>query len=628
MTTVDDQAGLTRVLEKSPHEVYVFDAETLRFRFANEGARRNLEYSIEELRSRTPPDVMPAFSRRAFEDLIAPLRSDASGGITFEAVHRRRSGSEYDVEIHLHPVHLDTEPAFIAHVLDVTKHKRIEGELSMFKQVVEHSITPIVVASLDGRIRHANDAFVRTWGYDDAAQVIGRVNTEFAGSADEIHAIMEALRTEGNWTGESTARRKDGSTFEVYLSASQIPDESGSATCAIATFIDITERKRLRQEFQEAQKMEAIGRLAGGIAHDFNNLLAGIISGCTIARKGLTKSDPSHAILEEVEEDALRGAKVTRQLLDFSRAHKPRPEAVNLCEVVRRTKGLWRRLVSEDIEISTRFSCTACVVIADPAHIEQVLANLVVNAHDAMPRGGKLDIEVSTMVLASPRTFPGGELQPGDYVCLAVSDNGCGMDAETCSKAFEPFFTTKEAGKGTGLGLSSVYGMVTGMGGALDIESEAGAGTTLRVYLPKADQPAEVAEVQAEPTPAAATGSGRILVVEDEPLVRAGIQRILSGLGYEVVAAPQPSVAIESLRDSEQEFDLLLTDIIMPGMDGTELAARALSLRPSLRVVYMSGFSGDALSDLGRVESGFAVMEKPFTEQELAQTVRDALQAP
>jgi CheY-like chemotaxis protein len=376
---------------------------------------------------------------------------------------------------------------------------------------------------------------------------------------------------------------------------------------------------------RQTQKMEAIGRLAGGVAHDFNNLLTAICGYCELALGQLGPADPVVADLREVQAAGERARELTQQLLAFGRRQVLAPTVLDLGAVVRDTERMLHRVIGEDIDLRTILAGELGCVMADAGQMQQVLLNLAINARDAMPAGGTLTIETTDVVLDEiyAQLHPG--VRPGPHVMLAVCDTGVGMDAATQAHAFEPFFTTKPVGQGTGLGLASVYGIVKQSGGDIRVHSEPGLGTTFRIYLPRVDAAAAALPLPA-PAPAP-TGGETILVVEDEQRVRQYAQRVLEAAGYRVLMADGGVQALALAAAPAQVLDLLLTDVVMPGMNGREVAEALLARRPDLRVLFMSGYADNAVVERGLVDVGVALLAKPFSGSELLRRVRDVLDA-
>jgi two-component system, cell cycle sensor histidine kinase and response regulator CckA len=388
---------------------------------------------------------------------------------------------------------------------------------------------------------------------------------------------------------------------------------------------EVTDRKHLEEQLLEAQKMEAVGRLAGGVAHDFNNLLTAIKSYSELLLADMEESNPQKADVIEINNAADRAAALTRQLLAFSRQQMLRPEAMNLDTVVLGMQGILRQLAGPGIRIETRLAQVGSVN-ADPAQIERVITNLVVNSRDSMPHGGTITIETANVELDDAYVRQHGGSSPGRYVMLAVSDTGIGMDAETRARIFEPFFTTKPRGEGTGLGLATVYGIVTQSGGSIWVYSETGRGTTFKVYFPRALR-AEERAVAAQRTDGL-EGTETILLAEDQPEVRSVACAVLERHGYRVLQASHGDEALQILRTHRGPIHLLLSDVVMPSMNGPELARLVQLQQPGIRVLYASGYTDDAIVRHGVLDPGVAFLQKPFTPTALLTKIRELLDAP
>jgi len=437
-------------------------------------------------------------------------------------------------------------------------------------------------------------------------------------------AWTDAIRNRVPFSSEYRLKDLEGRVRQFACRAVPVHDEKGVVREWVGTCTDVTERSRLQEQFLQAQKMEAVGRLAGGVAHDFNNMLA-VISGFTELILAKTDAgDPRHSQLLEVWKAGERAQTLTRQLLLFSRKNVPRTQVLDLNHAVREMEGMLRRLIGEDILLSTLFSSGPLWVRADAGHLEQILMNLAVNARDAMPDGGNLFLETGTVVLDPERVERGVMgAPPGEYVMLGVTDTGVGMGPDELPHVFEPFFTTKSPGTGTGLGLATVYGIVEQAGGDLVVTSAPGWGTTFKVYLPPAAEPAP-REAQ-ETTTHIPGGSETLLVVEDETMVRDLVRSVLTDKGYAVLEASAGEEALRVCREHGGRIDLLLTDVVMPGMSGRALAGRVQELRPDTRVVYMSGYTDDTILLRGVSSNEAAFLSKPFTSAALARMVRDVL---
>ena len=436
-------------------------------------------------------------------------------------------------------------------------------------------------------------------------------------------ASSQAALDEGDasWSAEFRFRRADDSYARVVDRAYILRDGEGRAVRMLGSMMDVTERRSLEEQLVQAQKMEAVGRLAGGIAHDFNNLLTAILGYGDLMMPKL--HDPTlRGKMQEIRKAAERASALTRQLLAFSRKQVLVPEVVPLGGLIEELSKMLRRLIGEDIELVIRLPSAAAAVRADPGQLEQVLMNLAVNARDAMPRGGKLTIEVALPLLDDAFRKDHPDVPAGPLVEISVADTGVGMDAEVRKHIFEPFFTTKELGRGTGLGLATVYGIVKQSGGHVEVDTAPGAGTTFRIFLPAVEAPRPM------PVPsldAVVGGSETVLLVEDEAALRSLAQEILRDQGYKVIAAGSGTEALDLARSHKAPIDLLVTDVVMPGMDGRELADRLGPVHPETRCLFMSGYTDDAVVRRGVREEGMPFLQKPFTIDALALKVREVL---
>ncbi len=418
--------------------------------------------------------------------------------------------------------------------------------------------------------------------------------------------------------------RPDGSVRYVQEQAEVITDQDGKAIRMLGTVQDITEYKVLEEQFRQAQKMEAVGQLAGGIAHDFNNLLTVINGYGQVLLESFEPEDPNREMVEEVVKAGVRAAALTKQLLAFSRRQVLELRVINVNSVVSGIESMLRRLIGENIRLRSKLDPRVGNIKADPGQLEQVIVNLVVNARDAMPNGGTLTIETANVDLDEAYAAEHAAVQPGPYAVLIVSDTGTGMDAQTQARIFEPFFTTKGLGRGTGLGLATVYGIVKQSGGYIWVYSEPGHGTTFKIYLPRLSDEVLLPAASAAPSESLAGGE-TILVVEDDASIRGLIQNLLSRQGYTVLVVGGAQEALETCQTLQGSIDLLLTDVVMPDMGGPELASQLLELRPEMRVVYMSGYTENTISQHGVLNQEITLLEKPFTAESLVRKVREVL---
>jgi signal transduction histidine kinase/ActR/RegA family two-component response regulator len=435
---------------------------------------------------------------------------------------------------------------------------------------------------------------------------------------------MGQLEYQGEAHVETEWKRKDGSLVTVRLNMRLVRDAAGAGGYIEGLIEDVTEQRSLENQFRQAQRLEAVGRLAGGVAHDFNNVLTAITGYSELLLDELTPGDPKRQDVEEIHAAARRAAGLTRQLLAFSRKQVFQTRVLDLNAVVRMLEKMLQRLIGEDVKLEIAPSSALGAVRADPGQIEQVIMNLAVNSRDAMPGGGRLTIETANVDLDEAYAREHAGAAPGRYVMLAVSDTGTGMDAETQSHIFEPFFTTKEQGTGTGLGLATVYGIVKQSGGHVWVYSEPGRGATFKIYLPRVDEPVEAQDAQ-QVAPPVAGGRETVLVAEDDPSVREIVAEVLTQKGYRVLRAPDGQTALEMARAQPGEIQLLVTDIVMPGMTGRELAEVLVAERAGVRVLYMSGYTDDAVVRHGVLAEGLPYLQKPFSPRALALKVREVL---
>jgi two-component system, cell cycle sensor histidine kinase and response regulator CckA len=507
-----------------------------------------------------------------------------------------------------------------------TERKRAEENLVRLASIVEFSADAIISRTLEGVVKSWNRAAECTFGYT-ADEAIGNTMdflTPPDRLAEESQLVEHVKQGEAVRHFETVRRRKDGREINIALTISPIMDENGRAMGFSEIARDITDQKNLEAQLRQSQKMEGVGHLAGGIAHDFNNLLTVINSLSDMVLSELDFSNPClRDEIEQIKEAGHRAAMLTRQLLMFSRRQVVESKVLDLNEVVSNIGKLLRRLIGEDITLIFRLHPSLGQVKADPAQVEQIIMNLAINARDAMPNGGQLTIETGNIELDTVSACKHGFMQPGSYVMLAVSDTGCGMDADTQTRIFEPFFTTKGMGKGTGLGLATVDGIVKQSGGTIWVRSELTKGTTFNIYLPRVEQISQLTEAECAPAETLC-GFETILLVEDDEMVLALATTILERCGYRVLAAQDIHDALRFARESSVRIHLLLTDTIMPVMNGPELAKRVLSVRPEIKVLFMSGYTDEVISHVATLEPA-DLLQKPFTPQTLLGKVHEVL---
>jgi PAS domain S-box-containing protein len=609
------------------------DAATQRIDFVSDYVEAMLGYSVEEWLA-TPnfwlqivhPDDKERAAKAAAADFVSAKSSN-----TFEFRWVAKDGRILWVESNS-VVLKDEEgrPVGVRGVTtDVTERKQSEEALreseERYRDLVENAHDIIFSHDLDGNYTSVNRAGEQITGYTHEEclrlNIVNTIAPEYVNKAQEMMA--KKLAGEKVTAYELEILGKDGKRVAVEVNTKLIlKDEVPVGIQGIAR--DVTERKQLEEQLRQSQKMEAIGQLAGGVAHDFNNLLTAINGYSSLALQRLEDGHPVKSYLEEVKKAGDRATNLTRQLLAFGRKQILQPLALNLNYVVSDMNKMLRRLIGEDIELVAKLDPDLGKVMADPGQIEQVLVNLIVNARDAMPRGGNLTIETENVELDEEYGSKHVGVSPGKYVVLAVSDNGEGMCEEVRRKVFEPFFTTKEKGKGTGLGLSTVYGIVKQSGGNIWVYSEPGRGTTFKVYLPQVESRVKKPDEQVVES-APRGGTETILLVEDEEVVRGLARRILEQAGYSVVETGKAAEALHFCEEHAAEVNLLLTDVVMPEMSGQELAAQLKSQCPDLKTLFMSGYTDEAIVHHGVLDSCVEFIQKPFTPAALVRKVREVL---
>jgi len=789
-------ARFTEIFESTLDEIYIFDAKTLYFVEVNHGARKNLGYSLAELRQMTPLDLKPEFTRQSFDLLLDPVRHKKQDKLQFITVHRRKDGSLYPVEVHLQLSTLHDRLVFFAIILDITERKQAEAEirlknqelgllnriisasaassdlyeileitcreLALFFEVpqsaaallnsskteavvraeylaegrpsglnhvipaannpvfdyllthktplviddtrqdprlaavrkliqargtvsillvplmvnndvvgslgvdavtsrtfseaevnlaqrvaeqlsgplararmadrqrrliaaVEQSVESMVITDLEANIIYVNPAFEKISGYT-TAEIMGR-NPRVLQSGIQDQAfyrkMWDTLTAGQVWQGRMVNKKKDGTLYTEEATITPVRDERGKIINYVAVKRDITDELSLQEQYYQAQKMESLGRLTGGVAHDFNNLLTAINGFAELLKMQISANDPLLPMVENILRSGNRATALVRQLLAFSRKQDIKPQLLDLNQAVTDLDKMLRRVIGEDINLKTILAPTVSAIKADPTQLEQTLVNLVVNARDVMPHGGKITIETANVRLDEAYAASHFETRPGDYVMLAVSDTGPGMTEAVMKQIFEPFFTTKEQGKGTGLGLATVYGIVKQNQGDIRVYSEPGVGTTFKVYFPVADAlPQTVLRPVDMPV---ITGNETILLVEDDEAVRLLVAQMLQELGYQIITATGGIEALQLAQEHRDTIDLMLTDVVMPEVSGKALAEEMLTEIPGLKVLYMSGYTENAIAHHGVLDDGIAFIAKPFYIQGMAVKLRELL---
>jgi two-component system, cell cycle sensor histidine kinase and response regulator CckA len=528
--------------------------------------------------------------------------------------------------------HLSSGPVFISLLqlilivlIFIVGRRHRRDTQSLFAKAFRSSPLPITISTLEeGHLLNVNDAFVEMLGYT-RKDVIGRTAAElniWADKEDRLRLFQTLQHSTSVPTFETKFKTSIGEVREISVSAERI--ELDGTACVLAITQDITEAKRLENQLRHAQRMSAFGRMAGGVAHDFNNILTVIIGYSELAAHRIGTIHDISKYLLEIKRAGERAAALTRQLLAFSRQQVLYPRVLDLNAVLNNLTQMLLRLIGEDISLSFKPSVPLGHIKADPGQIEQILMSLVVNARDAMPNGGTIAIATSSVTLDEGYLDSHWSVRPGQYVTLSVRDTGCGMDEKTVSHIFEPFFTTKMPGQGTGLGLSTVYGIVKQSDGYLWVYSEPGKGATFKIYFPQSDPDSEKTE-KAVPAAESQGGSETILVVEDDASLRKLTTSVLGSMGYKVLEASDAESALTLASDLNVHIDLLLTDVLMPKMSGVELSIELQKLRTKLKVLLMSGYTGNLIAEHRSTEPEMDLIEKPFTRHRLLSKIREAL---
>ncbi len=510
--------------------------------------------------------------------------------------------------------------------LDITALKQSRKSRDLLAIAVEQAAETIIITDQTGTIVYVNPVFEKITGYTREKAIGRNPNMLKSGRHDEeFYRQMWTELTAGNvFRCRMINKRKDGTLYKEESTISPVQDKTGKITHYVGVKRDLSQEIQLEEQLHQAQKMESVGRLAGGVAHDFNNLLMGIMGYTELCKDAIEPNHPIREWLDEIILCSERSAEITRQLLAFARKQVIEPKIVNLKDSVEGMLKLLRRLIGEDINLVWRSGRGLCSVLIDPAQIDQILANLCINARDAIAGIGEIIIETGSASVDTEYCKNHPDAIPGEYVCLSISDDGCGMKEEDLAQVFEPFFTTKGIGKGTGLGLSTVYGIAKQNFGFVYAYSEPGKGSTFKVYLPKVE--AETLKTVDTGKMKAPRGKGEtILLVEDEKALRVTCGFFLESLGYDVVIAETPSEALKLAARHQGTIHLLLTDVVMPGMNGRQLAQRISSTKPDVKVLFMSGYTSDVITKRGVLDEGMHFMSKPFTRNDLARKLRELL---
>jgi len=674
------EARYRAVLDGAAEGILVADAETRTLRYANPAICRMLGYSLDELLRLSVGDIHP---RESLPQVAAVFESHVRGRLTLGSDLQclRKDGSVFLADITSTRIEFDEKPYLVGFFSDVTERKQAEAvraehlaaleesnrqlraaraaALNMMEDAVasreaaeatnvqvrqemaerrraeeglreqaallDAANDAIIVRTLDQQVLYWNAGAERLYGWTSTEMVDRRIDEWERIPSPESEAARTALLKEGHWSGELERTSKAGKKLTVFCRFTLLRDDQGRPSRYLAIDADITEKKQLEIQFRQAQKLESVGQLAGGVAHDFNNLLT-VILGCSNFLLQDLPPGSMRSDVEQIQKAGEQAVALTRQLLAFSRKQILQPINLDLNNLIAEMGKMLVRLLGEDIDLLSVPGPSLGLVKADPGQVQQVIANLAVNARDAMPQGGKLTIETGNVDIDRHFASRHPMARLGSYVMLAISDSGIGMDGETQAHIFEPFFTTKKPGKGTGLGLSTVYGIVKQSSGFIWVYSEPGKGTTFKIYLPRVRGQAEEV-VEGGKSEIGVHGSETVLVVEDAPPVRAFTARSLREKGYTVLEASDGQDALSVAREFAGEIQLAVTDVVMPRMSGREFVSRIQDVRPGIKALYVSGYTGKAIGHHGILDSGIAFLQKPFTADDLARKVREVIES-
>jgi len=615
-----------RLFESARDGILILDAETGKVVDVNPFLLQLLGYSYDALCGQYIWELGVFKDIAASKEAFKALQDNKY--IRYEDLPlETRNGHPIAVEFVSNVYLVDQSKVIQCNIRDITARKRDDAERKRLLAAIEQAGEGIVMTNAQGNIEFVNPAFEQMTGYSHT-ELLGRNPRLLKSDAhDELfyRDLWETISSGRTWAGRLINKRKDGKLYTEETTISPVRDASGRIVNYVAVKRDITEQLRLAAQFQQSQKMEAVGLLAGGVAHDYNNMLGVILGYAELALEKVGPADPLHADLEIIITAAKRSVDITRQLLTFARKQTIIPVVLDLNQTVESMLAMIRRLIGEDIDLAWLPKANLRPIKMDPTQVDQILANLCVNARDALAGPGKITIETGNVVFDAAYCADHLGFVEGAYVLLAVSDDGCGISKEVMGNIFDPFFTTKEEGHGTGLGLSTVHGIVKQNDGFINVYSELGNGTTFRIYLPQhMEQDAVSAQTKALDMPL--SQGETVLVVEDESVLLMMAQMMLRKLGYQVLAAGTPSEAIELAKKHEGQIHLAITDVVMPEMNGRELAERLQALSLGLEILFMSGYPADVIARRGVLEAGVNFLQKPFSVHDLATKVREVLQ--
>lgn len=610
------------ILETFPESALIIDLDTMSVIYANQNFFNLSGFRQDEVISKSFLNfiIVPNLSDFLKEINEIELQKE---GLNFDLVLKGQRNTILPIQLFCQKIPETKQNYAFFYIKNSTELRRLEVERNMLSHALRQVNEGLGLFDLEGTIIFVNESFLDTFGYERGEVIgknIGSFFSPFIGYEFQLNILPASLK--GGWNGELKAIRKDGKEITVFMSTSTVKDDDGQPVVVVAVLNDITLHKQLEAQLRQSQKMEAIGQLAGGVAHDFNNLLTVIEGYIDLLKSKLNGNTSVDSYIKQMKKATERAVSLTRQLLTFSRRQVVQPKIIDVNKTIKELSKMLNRLIGEHIELITNLNHNVWKIKIDPNQFEQVLLNLIVNARDAMPKGGELIIETEQIKLDKNYQRFHPDVKPGDYVLIKVTDTGVGMSEEVQQRIFEPFFTTKGKGKGTGLGLATVYGIIKQNNGHIAVQSELEKGTTFSVYLPAIKAKSYQEENHVANTHLRGSGQ-QILVVEDEYLVRELICDTLRNLGYKVLEAANGEQALKVFEQHADEIDLVLTDLIMPGINGKKLADRLKREKPDVRLLFMTGYDDNAISKQGMVAEDIDYISKPFSPAKLAKKLDD-----
>ncbi len=622
---VNSEKSYRELFDSSTDAIYIQDAEG-RFLAVNSGAEQMYGYSKDYFTDKTP-EFVSAPGKNDLNKIALHIKKAFEGEPqTFEFWGKRKNGEIFPKEVRLHRGTYFGRQAVIAMAQDITQRKQAEEQLRKLSHAVEQSPLSIIILDLNWNLEYVNKGFCELTGFQPS-DVIGKKAAFLRAPQYDVQKYTNMLETIANgatWQGELFSRKKDGQTFWEEVTAGAICDDQGNITHYIGFKVDATDKKAMEEQFRQAMKMEAIGRLAGGIAHDFNNILTVIMGYSELLLSQIDEDSPYYNKLKQIDNAGHRAENVTNQLLAFSRKQILQPKLLEINRLIHEMENMLHRLIGEHIELVTQLDDDDARIKADPGQIEQVIMNLCINARDAMPDGGRLSIQTAKVLIKTTRLNQDSVLEAGAYTRITISDTGAGIDEETLNYIFEPFFTTKEKGRGTGLGLSTVYGIISQSNGHLSVDSKPDQGTTFKILLPLATEE-EIADEEQPEDVFELNGKETILVVEDEDSLRGLITNTLENYNYTILSASNGNEAFKLCTKTKLKLDLILTDVVMPEMGGRQFYENVKVFYPDTKVIYMSGYTNDSIVKETVLTPGTEFIQKPFSLIKLVKKIRMTL---